>query len=48
MKETFETNLADAQKEEAQAASDFATLKAAKTKEIAEGKKMSDEKVSEK
>jgi chromosome segregation ATPase len=47
MKETFETNLADAQKEEAQAASDFATLKAAKTKEIAEGKKMSDEKVQE-
>jgi DNA repair exonuclease SbcCD ATPase subunit len=47
MKETFETNLADAQKEEAEAASDFASLKKAKTTEIAEGRKMSDEKVQE-
>merc|ERR1719240_533463 len=36
MKETFETNLSDAQKDEMQAAEDFASLKAAKTKELAE------------
>merc|ERR1719316_902599 len=36
MKETFETNLSDAQKDEKQAAEDFASLKAAKTQELAE------------
>merc|ERR1719313_365745 len=35
MKESFETNLATSKKEEEQAASDFAQLKEAKTKEIA-------------
>jgi len=35
MKESFETNMATSKKEEEQAASDFAQMKAAKTKEIA-------------
>merc|ERR1719159_1158681 len=35
MKESFETNLAQSKKEEEQAASDYASLKEAKTKEIA-------------
>merc|ERR1719243_464765 len=36
MKETFESNLSSSQKDELQAAEDFANLKAAKTKEIAD------------
>merc|ERR1719352_2190179 len=47
MKETFETNLSDAQKDEKQAAEDFASLKAAKTKEINSATAMVDSKTQE-
>merc|ERR550537_127926 len=42
MKETFETNLAQSQKDEAEAAAQFADLKAAKTKELASANAMVD------
>merc|ERR1719359_878486 len=47
MKETFETNLAESQKDEKQAAEDFANLKAAKTKEINSATAMVDSKTQE-
>merc|ERR1719399_449450 len=47
MKETFETNLAESQKDEKQAAEDFANLKAAKTKEINSATAMVDAKTQE-
>jgi hypothetical protein len=47
MKETFETNLAESQKDEKQAAADFASLKAAKTKEINSATAMVDSKTQE-
>jgi len=47
MKETFETNLADAQKEEATAAADFSDLKAAKTTELNAAKQMVSSKTQE-
>merc|ERR1719473_2686977 len=42
MKETFETNMAQSQKDEAQAVSEFESLKAAKTQEIATATSMVD------
>jgi len=47
MKETFETNLSESQKDEKQAAEDFANLKAAKTKEINSATAMVDSKTQE-
>merc|ERR1719456_1215374 len=47
MKETFETNLAEAQKEESQSVADFEQVKAGKLAEIASGKKMIDSKTQE-
>merc|ERR1719359_1734284 len=47
MKETFETNLAESQKDEKQAAEDFANLKSAKTKEINSATAMVDSKTQE-
>merc|ERR1719440_1048454 len=44
MKETFEQNLAESQKDEKQAAEDFASLKAAKTKEMTSASAMVDSK----
>merc|ERR1719359_345802 len=47
MKETFETNLAESQKDEKQAAEDFANLMSAKTKEINSATAMVDSKTQE-
>jgi chromosome segregation ATPase len=47
MKETFESNLSDSQKEEVKAAKDFADLKASKTKEMDSAKAMVDSKTQE-
>jgi uncharacterized coiled-coil protein SlyX len=47
MKETFESNLSSSQKEEAQSASDFAALKAAKTTEMEKAQAMVDSKTQE-
>jgi chromosome segregation ATPase len=47
MKETFETNLAEAQKEEQQSVADFEQVKAGKLAEIASGQKMIDSKTQE-
>merc|ERR1719331_430579 len=47
MKETFETNLAEAQKEEKQSVDDFEQVKTGKLAEIASGKKMIDSKTQE-
>jgi len=47
MKESFETNLAQAQKEEAENLKGYQDLKAAKEEEIAAGKEQSDTKTSE-
>merc|ERR1719440_874239 len=47
MKETFETNLSESQKDEKQAAEDFANLKSAKTKEINSATAMVDSKTQE-
>merc|ERR1719181_1930931 len=47
MKETFETNLADAQKEEASSLKAYEELKAAKEEEISEGQTMLDEKTQQ-
>merc|ERR1719504_407861 len=47
MKETFETNLSQSQKDEAQAADDFANLKAAKTTEMEKAQAMVDSKTQE-
>jgi DNA repair exonuclease SbcCD ATPase subunit len=47
MKETFEQNLAESQKDEKQAAEDFASLKAAKTKEMTSAGAMVDSKTQE-
>merc|ERR1719387_1529061 len=47
MKESFETNLANSQKEEMQQQKDFEDLKAAKTEEIAAGTDLVDKKTSE-
>jgi len=47
MKETFETNLSQSQKDELQAASDFASLKAAKTEEMEKAQAMVDSKTQE-
>merc|ERR1719359_598441 len=47
MKETFEQNLAESQKDEKQAAEDFASLKAAKNKEMSSASAMVDSKTQE-
>jgi chromosome segregation ATPase len=47
MKETFETNLAEAQKEESQSVADFEQVKKGKLAEIASGQKMIDSKIQE-
>merc|ERR1719478_2089631 len=47
MKETFETNLADAQKDEASSVKAYEELKAAKEDEISEGQTMLDEKTQQ-
>jgi len=47
MKETFESNLSQAQKDEKGAATDFANLKDTKTKEIAASTAMKDSKIEE-
>merc|ERR1719156_431406 len=47
MKETFETNLSQSQKDELQAAEDFASLKAAKTEEMEKAQAMVDSKTQE-
>ena len=47
MKETFQTNLASSQKEEAQAQAEYEALKAAKTSEINAGNAQSDKKSQE-
>merc|ERR1740117_111573 len=47
MKETFETNLANSQKEEMQSQKDFEDLKAAKEAEIAAGQDLTDTKSGE-
>merc|ERR1719463_761605 len=47
MKETFETNLADAQKDEASSVKAYEELKAAKEEEISEGQSMLDEKTQQ-
>jgi uncharacterized small protein (DUF1192 family) len=47
MKETFESNLSDSQKEEVKAAKDFADLKASKTKEMESARAMVDSKTQE-
>jgi len=47
MKESFETNLANSQKEETQAQKDYEELKAAKETEIAAGTDLIDTKTSE-
>jgi len=47
MKETFETNLANSQKEEAQSQKDYEALKAAKSAEIAAGTELADTKTME-
>merc|ERR1719149_352715 len=47
MKETFETNIADAQKEENQAQKTYEDLKAAKEEEIAAGQEAIDTKTQE-
>jgi hypothetical protein len=47
MKETFEQNLAESQKDEKQAAEDFASLKAAKNKEMSSAGAMVDSKTQE-
>merc|ERR1719217_1192422 len=47
MKESFETNLANAQKDEAESQSDYESLKAAKEQEIAAGTELADTKTQE-
>merc|ERR1719235_1157287 len=47
MKESFETNLANAQKEESESQSDYESLKAAKEEEIAAGTELADTKTQE-
>merc|ERR1719160_2191163 len=47
MKETFETNLSQSQKDELQAAEDFANLKAAKTEEMKKAQAMVDSKTQD-
>merc|ERR1719316_775256 len=47
MKESFETNLANAQKEENESQSDYESLKAAKEQEIAAGTELADTKTQE-
>merc|ERR1719478_93449 len=47
MKETFETNLAEAQKDEASSVKAYEELKAAKEEEISEGQTMLDEKTQQ-
>merc|ERR1719272_2907695 len=47
MKETFETNLANSQKEEMQSQKDYEDLKAAKESEIAAGQSLIDTKTQE-